>query len=288
VQAQPCLSWRALFAAPRVLGYSRFGGARSRWQKLADDFQPPVSGSGPVTLNPLATSTEDPPQQRNAAVMTVDQRLTKDISFFGEGFYSNRRVEAISPCDQTPTNTDCISGVGVPTWNPYYPTNAPSNLRVSYNLAIEDPAIANASELAERYAGGLNIELPAEWHGQVYMSKSFDQNNLFATSANKAGVSAALGWTIQPVAATGTGPSFGTWTKPSSVPYLNLFCDPFAFKCNSPTTINYLTGSRTFNESMTDTEHGLKFDGPLFDLPGGPVKAAIGGMARPGLHVQEF
>src|SRR6266849_3768320 len=35
------------------------------------------------------------PQQRNSAVITVDQRLTKNISFYGSGFYSNRRVEQL-------------------------------------------------------------------------------------------------------------------------------------------------------------------------------------------------
>ena len=57
---------------------------------------------------------------------------------------------------------------------------------------------------------------------------------------NKAAVSAALGWTIQPTAAIGTAPSFGAWTKPGFVPYLNLFCDPYAFQCNSPNTLDYI------------------------------------------------
>jgi outer membrane receptor protein involved in Fe transport len=39
------------------------------------------------------TAYEVAPVQRNAATITVDQRLTRNISFFGEGYYSNRRVE---------------------------------------------------------------------------------------------------------------------------------------------------------------------------------------------------
>ena len=66
--------------------------------------------------------------------------------------------------------------------------------------------------------------LPAQWEGQVSYSETYDSNYDAAYNApNKNAISAALGWTIQPFAASGTGPSFGTWTKPASVPYLNLF-----------------------------------------------------------------
>jgi hypothetical protein len=65
-------------------------------------------------------------------------------------------------------------------------------------------------------------------------------------------------------------------TKPASVPYLNLFCDPRIFQCNSGNTLDYVGGTRTFDEKMWVNEKGMKFDGPLFDLPGGQVKAAIG------------
>jgi iron complex outermembrane recepter protein len=254
-----------------------FSASTLDWATFSNSAISYANGGHQNVINPLALSSEDPPQQRNAATMTLDQRLTKDISFYAEAFYSNRRAEAISPCDQNPTANVCLSGIGVPTWNPYYPLNAPSNLRVSYNLEWEHPTISNASELAQRYAFGLNIALPAGWSGQIYYSMSSDQNELYNRGAiNKNAVSAALGWTIQPVAAVGTGPSFGTWTKPSNVPYLNLFCDPTQFICNSADTITYVQGVRTFDERMMDNEKGVKVDGPLFDLPGGTVKAAVG------------
>ena len=55
-----------------------------------------------------------------------------------------------------------------------------------------------------------------------------------------------------------------------------LLCDPTTFQCNSQTTLNYITGIRSFNEKFWINEKGVNFDGPLFDLPGGEVKAAIG------------
>ena len=103
-------------------------------------------------LNTLARGYEVAPQQRNAATMTVDQRLTKNISFYGEGFYSNRRVEQhVAEAVQPVTNN--IFTVQVPTINPYYPTGgAPTNLRVSYDIGFEIPTFVNAYEVSDRYS----------------------------------------------------------------------------------------------------------------------------------------
>jgi iron complex outermembrane receptor protein len=240
---------------------------------------PAYSGANGVqnVVDPDKLGWEDAPQTRVGEVMTLDQRLTKDISFFGEAFYSNRSGFILNEPTATPTANAALAAIAVPTWNPYYPAGAPNNLRVSYDIGIEHPPITDFHELAERYAMGLNIELPAEWHGKIYYSESRDTSFRNAPgSVNVFGVSAALGWTIQPVAAAGTGPSFGTWTKPASVPYLNLFCDPHQFQCNSPTTLKYVASDAITHESYSVNEKGLVFDGPLFDLPGGPVKAAIG------------
>ena len=131
--------------------------------------------------------------------------------------------------------------------------------------------------MAQRYQLGLNIALPADWAAQVYFSHTKDReyfNN--RNDVIKAAVSAALGWTIPATAAGGTTPAIATWTKPANVPYLNLFCDPTAYQCNSDTTLNYLYGINETNEYFHVKERGIKADGPLFDLPGGTVKAAIG------------
>ena len=90
-------------------------------------------------------------------------------------------------------------------------------------------------------------------------------------------MSAALGWTISTTAAAGTTPAIGTWTKPANVPYLNLFCDPTAYhvqlgRTRSPTS----RGSGLRQNDSGSTKRAGRFDGPLFDLPGGTVKAAIG------------
>jgi outer membrane receptor protein involved in Fe transport len=85
-------------------------------------------------FNPYDLSFYEPNQDRNAAVITIDQRLTRNVSFYGEAFYSNRRATFVNPGTITPTANAVIQGVAVPTFNPYYPTGAPSGLRAYYHL----------------------------------------------------------------------------------------------------------------------------------------------------------
>ena len=55
------------------------------------------------------------------------------------------------------------------------------------------------------------------------------------------------------------------------------------FQCNSRTTLDYITGIRSFNEKYWINEKGVKADGPLFALPGGDVKALPKGSC-PDIH----
>src|SRR6267154_655055 len=228
-------------------------------------------------FNPYTLSWFDAAQQRNAVVATVDQRLTKNITFNGTGFYSNRRAEFLNPAHLSPSSTDLLS-TAIPTFNPYYPTGgAPNNLRVNYNTAIENPSYTFAYEVAARYMAGLTFDLPGSWSAQAYYSQTYDSSFNHVTGAvNKNAVSAALGWTILPSAAIGNLPGIASWTRPATVPYLNLLCDPTQFQCHSATTLNYVTGLRSFDERYGINEKGIKADGPLFSLPAGDVKAAFG------------
>jgi iron complex outermembrane receptor protein len=228
-------------------------------------------------FSPFALATFGAAEQRNAAVMTFDQRLTRNISAFGDGFYSNRRAQFRNPSNIGPATTNDLV-VAIPTWNPYYPTGgAPNNLRVNYNIGLESPSITSAYEVASRYHVGLNIDLPRDWAAVVYYSMTRDENrSVVRGTVNKNAVSAALGWTMAAGAASGTTPGIATWTRPPTVPYLNMFCDPFAFQCNSPTTLNYVGGIRDASERYFINEKGIRADGPLFALPAGEVKMAVG------------
>lgn len=250
------------------------------------NFNPVNNGIGPTAPGSAATLTWnqllshagdanqiDPPQQgweeagqqKNSMVATFDQRLVPGVSFFFTGFYTNRRVTELTPLFYSDGGTQDIQTFAVPTTNPYYPVGAPAGLQVSYDLGKEYPPFVSAFEISARYQFGLNLDLPFNWTGQVYDSRSYERDKFVGYGANDKAASIALGNTVSGV------------TKPSSVPYLNLFCDPTAFHCNSPQTIAFIGGQRS-NEAIDQIdEKGARFDGPLFDLPGGQVKAAVGG-----------
>ena len=244
------------------------------------------SGIGPTAPGSAATLTwaqllshpgvsnlVDPPQQgwevagqqKNSFVATFDQRLFPGVSFFFTGFYTNRRVTELTPLVYSDGGTQDIQTFAVPTTNPYYPVGAPAGLQVSYDLGKEYPPFVRAFEISSRYQFGFNLDLPYRWTGQIYDSRSYEHDKFIGYGANDKAVSIALGNTVSSV------------TKPASVPYLNLFCDPRAFQCNSQQTIAFIAGER-YNEAIDQIEEkGARFDGPLFDLPGGQVKAAVGG-----------
>jgi iron complex outermembrane recepter protein len=217
-------------------------------------------------VDPLKYGWEIAEQDKNAFVATFDQRLLPGISFYAEGFYDNRRVVELDPPIYSQGVSTDVKTWAVPTINPYYPTGAPNGLRVSYDFGIEEPPREPAFEISYRYHAGFNLDLPFGWLGNIYYSHSFEQNYYELNEVNPNALSIALGSTVQGV------------TKPTGLPYLNLFCDPTAFHCNSPTTLAYIAAQRDLGDIYQISETGGRFDGPLFDLPGGQVKAAIGGL----------
>jgi iron complex outermembrane recepter protein len=222
-------------------------------------------------FDPNTTGWELARQDKNSAVATFDQRLfTRDglqpgVSLFFSGFYVNRRALERAEDYYSTGAANGVHTFTVPTTNPYYPAGAPAGLQVSYALDDQEyPPWVSSFEISQRYQFGFNLDLPFNWTGQIYDSRSSEADEFIAFSVNDNAAEIALGQTVNGV------------SKPAGVPYLNLFCDPKAFQCNSPITIAYLGGER-FNQSLWQMEEkGVHFDGPLFDLPGGPVKVAVG------------
>jgi outer membrane receptor protein involved in Fe transport len=214
----------------------------------------------------------------NQLHFTLDQRMTPNlfgllgpVSFFAEGFYSDQRGKQRYPAAQGQGRQILRQNLRVPTDNPYYPEGAPSNLRVDYSFAIEVPVYITGGERASRIAAGFNFdELPFDWVGKFTYSYTYDHNYGYAdNSISPNAVNAALGRTID---AEGL---YQSYTKPASIPYLNVFCDPTAFTCNDPLTLQYITGFRHQDSYYKVNEIGVNFSGPIIQLPGGPLEGAI-------------
>jgi len=249
-------------------------------------------------INPWITSDARPRQSSNSWTGTLDQQLTNDlfglgpVALFADGFYHNERGKQIYTPGNGQARAILQTNLTVPTTNPYYPTGpkvnsgavgcpvsgtqaatcVPTNLRVDYSFANEVPAYVTGGETATHWDFGFNFDkLPFDWIGKLTYGMTDDRNFGDVTnSINPKMLSAALGNSV-------TTTSIGTFTKPASIPYLNVFCDPTAFTCNDPKTLSYITGYRLQHESWKVQETGFNFSGPVYDLPGGPIQVAIAG-----------
>ncbi|HEX5281170.1 MAG TPA: TonB-dependent receptor [Micropepsaceae bacterium] len=272
------------FSVPAGTGWN-YGDTAAHTNPTAPGSAPTVSWAT-LLANPGVNNEIDPwwyadarPQlQTTAATGTLDQKLTNDfygigpVSLFADAFWSNQRGRQIYPSGNGEARQEQETNLAVPTTNPYYPSGAPAGLDVNYSFAAEVPTIVTGGEVAGHFDFGLNLdEMPFKWHGKLTYSLSDDKNYGNVNDAiNKNNLNAALGNTI-----TDSSGALAPYTKPSNIPYLNVFCDPRVFTCNSPATLAYITGYRYQPEEWIIQENQVNFDGPLFDIPGGTILGSI-------------
>jgi iron complex outermembrane receptor protein len=227
--------------------------------------------------NPYNDAWFIPDSTRNAAVLTFDQDIVKDLGliqnvrFTADAYYNNRRQIIHSAGTTGPAKTNALE-LTIPTSNPFYPVGAPSGLQVAYNFSKEIPGYLTSGEGEGRWEGGFNFDLPSSWKGTISYTKTQEHAyDSFDNIVNPNLVSAAVGNTVK------SDGLDAAYSKPANIPYLNVFCDPLAFTCNNAATLAYISAHRTIDERQVFNETNGTFDGPLFDLPGGTVRAAVGG-----------
>ena len=230
-------------------------------------------------VNPWHYADGRPSLRWNQMHVTVDQRMTPDlfgvlgpVAFFAEGFYSDQRGKQKYPAGNGQGRQLLHRNLRVPTTNPHYPVGAPGGLRVDYSFAIEAPVYITGGEEAARIAAGFNFdELPFDWTGKFTYSYTDDHNYGYADNTISVNaVAAALGNAV-----TDLRGIHASYTKPTNIPYLNVFCDPTAFHCNDPLTLDYITGIRYQDSYYKINEIAATFSGPIIQLPGGPLEGAI-------------
>jgi len=241
-----------------------------------------------------------PQQLREAFVGTIDQVLTDD--FFGLGevalagtmFYSNRKGQMHFGINVNSGNSRehasgrrADRGIDVPSTNPYVPTGiygtggalaaaGEDTLRVQINLTpyLGSPSRIGYENIATRYKAGFNFNsLPFGWVGEAYWSMSDEKNNTRSTAMlNRDRFSASLGNTL-----SAKGP-FAAYTKPDSIPYMNIFCDALTYgtACNSQETLDYISASRMQYSQWRIRQAQAIMSGPLFEMGTGEVLGALG------------
>lgn len=215
-----------------------------------------------------------PEVEAHRASVNFEQRVTDWLRIFGDALYVKREFAINGP---NSSSSNLVTNFGqlpqIPNSNPFSPCNpdryaggivtGPAELvaacqtgsiAVAYNSVydIGSPTRTGSTE-TWTYGGGVDIDLPYAW-------------NL----------------TLSAFAGTHDAPSVTTQTGGAPAPdfaTFNFFCDPTAFQCTDDATRQEILGRAASLINRTKYEmqvYSATANGPLFRLPAGEVKLAVG------------
>lgn len=206
-----------------------------------------------------------PRDERQGVYVSLRQDLSEAVRLVADLRYNHRRntIDRPSP----------ISAFTITRANPFFvsPNGSASHV-IGYSFSDEIGAQSSfGSSKSLGVSAGLEIDLPHAWRGDVYAAMASelgerDSGNI----VNSRFLNEALG-AIPDDPAT-------PWS-PARDGYFNPYGD-YAV-ANSRALLGFLASgySRTRNYSTVQT-FDAKADGPLWELPGGQIKAAVGAQVR--------
>lgn len=208
-------------------------------------------------LDPQAPADLYPTQKRDSVVLSVVQELTPSIGFFADGLYSKR--------DFVQHNRPDTRAVVVGPANPFFIAGIPGSLTsntVRYSFLEDYDNRTEGASTNYTVTAGLKFDLPFAWSGELYGTEG--QDDL---------VTRGLGLVNNVRLALAAGTPGAAGVRPAGLPYFNPFGDG---SFTDPATLAYVEGS-SWNHQVYDIESvTLSAGGPLFDLPGGTVRMAVG------------
>lgn len=195
-----------------------------------------------------------PNQDRHSVFASLTQSLTSWLRFTAQGFFADRQsIRRYLP--------DNYGYVVVPTSNPFYVDPIGTRQPVTVNYSFEkDFGPETFREAVRAWSGTAGLEATiGRWRAELRGSYGYQhENSLETNTPNYYYLAQAL-----------------TDTNPATA--YNLFGDG---SFTPRATIDRVRGwydSRGYSRVRTG---GLKLDGPLFRLPGGDARMAIGGEVR--------
>lgn len=201
---------------------------------------------------------------RHQVSLFANQELGSSVEVFVQGTYTKRHTLSRSPASTvqnvtlSPVLFD-VAGAPTATPNPYYivgipgvPTGAPLNVQYS---ALKDIRSSNFDNRSETYSitGGARIKLPWSWRAEGYYTYGRDKACNYCQS--------------------------GTNINPNALQYqINIgTINPLSGLALTPAQLGTIIGDNVQRSGNGLDDALLKLDGPLFSLPGGTVRAAVGG-----------
>ena len=197
-----------------------------------------------------------PTQERTSAAVRLEHAFSDRVRMSSEALYAKR------DSDRKVGAGSLAVALTVPRTNPYFvhPTNpAAANVTVNYNLATDlGVQHREASEEVVFLTADLDVDFGASWTLNTFGSYSYDEVLSVRSEYNSVALAAAL---ADSNPATAFNP-FGDGSHTSAA------------------TIDALRLDNHNNFKPTTTEFGTSIAGSLFELPGGEVKMALGGVYR--------
>ncbi|MDC7810945.1 TonB-dependent receptor [Sphingomonas koreensis] len=195
-----------------------------------------------------------PDQRRHSVFAAARQELAPGVRLYARGLYSSRRfTQRERPISNTART--------VPVTNPFYvdPIGTGQPVRVQYSF-VRDLGPETTSGRVEAYGASVGVEADlAAWNIDVHGTWGRQsERTTIANRVNSARLNAALADTDAATA-------------------YNLFGDG---PSTNPATIARVRGSTRSGNTGTVWSAALRADGPLFALPGGEVRLALGGEYR--------
>jgi iron complex outermembrane receptor protein len=219
--------------------------------------------SGANLGDPRPGSDLLPAQTRHSLYGTVEQRLSPSISLYAEGRFSTRRFH--------------YNGASPPTLlvvkpgNPWYLNIDGSGVNyIGYSFADElGPTRAYGEVAAFSGTGGATISPGADWQIDAYGSYAQEiTRNRLDGLINSDSLSEALG-------SVPDNPA--TSYSPARDGYFN----PYGDRANTQTVIDFVgRGFQRERDRSRLLTGSVKADGTLLQLPGGPLKLALGAQVR--------
>jgi len=201
---------------------------------------------------------------RHQLTLFMNQELGPRVEAFLQGTYSHRHTFSrsinteIRNVTLSPFLFDA-AGKATATPNPYYISGIPgvapgAALNVQYS-AIKDIGSSNFDNTSRTYSltGGVRVKLPASWKAEAYYTYGRDKACNYCQS--------------------------GLNVNPTALQYqINLGAiNPLSSTPLSASQIATFLGDNVQKSGNGIDDAVVKLDGPLFSLPAGPVRAAIGG-----------
>ena len=215
-----------------------------------------------------------PAVEAHRASVNFEQNVTDWLRIFGDALYVHRDFAINGPNSSTSNRVTNFGQLPqIPNSNPYSPCNpahyaggvvtgpadlvaacATGSIGVAYSTVYDiGPPMRTGTTETWTYGGGLDVDLPADW-------------NL----------------TISAFAGTHDAPSVTTQTGGAPAPdfaTFNFFCDPTSFQCTDRATADAILarGASLVNRTKYEMQvYAVTADGPLFSLPAGDLKLAVG------------